>query len=287
MAARSTRVSVRIRSASSRDSLTGISSGAATMTAPVVAGSSRISTQPGRLVPDQPHLDQLPDGLRGRELGHDVAGGRGVDHDEVVVLLPGLPDHLADGQDLLDPRGGVGHEVQRARQGPDAGHQRDLDLEAQVLLQGLLGVHRHGEEVGLDLAGLPGGGRGGEEVGQVALGVELTDEGRLAPAGGHQGQGRGDGGLADTTLAGDEDQLAVEQIDRRGHQVRRRTRSGGRPRGCRSRRRPPCPPARPPAGPAGRSAREHRCPPRAASISALTLSGSAFSSSSNSSSLGL
>ena len=56
-------------------------------------------------------------------------------------------------------------------------------------------------------------GAGLEEVGQIALGVDLADERALAASRGQPGQGGRDGGLADAALAGDEDQLAFEQID--------------------------------------------------------------------------
>ena len=118
--------------------------------------------------------------LRRRELGDDVAGGDGVDDDEVVVALADLPEELADGEDLLHPGRGVGDEVEGAGQGPEAGDERDLELEPQVLLERLLGVHRHGEEVRRHLPGLEAGGRDLEEVGEVALGVDLADERALA-----------------------------------------------------------------------------------------------------------
>src|SRR3546814_15315711 len=51
-----------------------------------------------------------------------------------------------------------------------------------------------------------------EEVGQVALGVDLADEGALSLLRTKQGKGRGDGGLADTSLARDEEQAAVEEL---------------------------------------------------------------------------
>ena len=51
-----------------------------------------------------------------------------------------------------------------------------------------------------------------EEVGQVALGVDLADERALAVLRGEQRERRGDGRLADAALAGDEEQLAIEQV---------------------------------------------------------------------------
>ena len=67
--------------------MTGISSGVATMTAPVTARVGEDVDHPAGLVADQPDLHQLADGLGGGELADDVAGGRGVDDDEVVVAL--------------------------------------------------------------------------------------------------------------------------------------------------------------------------------------------------------
>src|SRR5205814_1957330 len=54
-----------------------------------------------------------------------------------------------------------------------------------------------------------------EEVAQVALGVELANEGALALLGPEQRQGGGHRGLPDPALPGDEEKLAVEEVD--GH----------------------------------------------------------------------
>ena len=134
------------RSASSSVSLTGISSGAATITTPVCAGSPRMSSIHPVWSRTMPDLHQLLDRLRRRQLAGDVAGGRRVDDHEVVAALAHLPQELADGEDLLHPRRRVGHEVERAGQRAEPGDERDLQLEAQVLLERLLGVHRHREQ---------------------------------------------------------------------------------------------------------------------------------------------
>ena len=60
---------------------------------------------------------------------------------------------------------------------------------------------------------LEAGRAGLEEVGQVALGVDLADQRPLALLGGQQGQAGRDGRLADAALAGDEEQLALEQVE--------------------------------------------------------------------------
>jgi hypothetical protein len=129
------------------------------------------------------------------------------------VLLAHLVGELADGEDLLHARRRVGDEVEGAGERTDLGEQRDLQLEAQVLLERLLGVHRHRPQARLELPGREGGLPRLVEVGQVALGVDLAHEGALALLGGEQGQGCRDGGLADAALPRDEEELAVEEGD--------------------------------------------------------------------------
>ena len=69
---------------------------------------------------DEPHLDQLVDGLGCGQLADDVAGGGGVHHDEVVVALAHLVAELPHGEDLAHAGGGGGHEVEGLGQRPDA-----------------------------------------------------------------------------------------------------------------------------------------------------------------------
>ena len=81
---------------------------------------------------------------------------------------------------------------------------------------------RSDASVSIDMAKTPGAtsrsakavGLGLEEGGQVALGVDLAGQDPLAALGGQLGEGGGDRGLADPALAGDEDQLEVEQARR-------------------------------------------------------------------------
>ena len=75
------------------------------------------------LVAHHAHLHQLVDGLRRGELADDVAAGDGVDDDEVVVALAHLPRELADGEDLLHARRGVGDEVEGAGERADPGER--------------------------------------------------------------------------------------------------------------------------------------------------------------------
>ena len=138
-------------------------------------------------------------------------GGRGVHHHQVVVALAHLVAELAHGEDLPHPGRRGGHEVERLGQRADPAHHRDPQLELQVLAERGLGVHGHGEQPREDLLLLEAGRRRLVEAGHVALGVDLADQHPLAPQGGQQGQRRGHRGLAHPTLAGDEDQLEVEE----------------------------------------------------------------------------
>ena len=126
------------------------------------------------------------------------------------MALAHLVAQLADGEDLLHAGRRVGDEVERARQRPDLAEQRDLHEQPQVLAQRVLGVHRHREQLWLDLARLERE-RGGVEGGrQRTLGVHLAHQHTPAVACGEQRQRRRDRRLADTALAGDEDQPPVE-----------------------------------------------------------------------------
>ena len=159
----------------------------------------------------RPDLHQLADHLRGTDLGDDVTARLGVDDDEVVRALAHLVAQLADGEDLLHAGRRVGDEVERAGQRADASDQRDAHEQPQVLAQRVLGVHRHREQVRFDLSGLEPQRRGVEGVGERALGVHLADERALAGAGRELGERSRDGGLADAALAGDEEELAIEE----------------------------------------------------------------------------
>src|SRR5439155_18970322 len=142
-----------------------------------------------------------------------VAGSRRVDDDEVVVPLPHLPHRLADREDLPDTGTCGGDELEGARQWPDAGDGRETQLDTEVLLQRLLGVHRHGEEARLDLLGLVARGPGLEKVAEVALGVDLADERALAVLRGEQTERGCDRALADAALAADKQQPPIEETD--------------------------------------------------------------------------
>ena len=80
---------------------------------------------PAGLLADHPDLDQVADHPGRGDLGDDVTGRLGVDDDEVVVALAHLVRELADAEDLLDARRGVGHEVERAGQRADPPDERE------------------------------------------------------------------------------------------------------------------------------------------------------------------
>ena len=175
-------VSASRRAISSSVSETGISSGTVTMTTPVWAGSVRMSIIQSVWLRTTPTLTRSLIATGAAKLTDDVSGGRRVDHHEVVVVLPHLPGELADRQDLLDARSGVRHEVERVGQRPDPGQHRHLHLEPQVLLQRLLGVHRHREQTLADLGGLERQRADPEEVGQVPLRRRSRRPGSACPA---------------------------------------------------------------------------------------------------------
>ena len=134
-----------------------------------------------------------------------------VDDDEVDVgaaldRLAHLPADLADGEDLLHARRRVRDEVERlARAGrarPSTGTRR---LSLQVLLQRRLGVHRHREDPGIDLARLEADRALLELRGDVALGVDLDEQDALADVRREQRGRGGDRALADAALAREEE----------------------------------------------------------------------------------
>ena len=163
------------------------------------------------LVADQADLHEVGDHPRRTDLADDVAARLGVDDDQVVVLLAHLPAELADTEDLLDAGRRVGDEVERRRQRADAAEQRHPHEQPQVLAQRVLGVHRHREEVRRDLGRLELELADVERVGERALGVHLADERATAVPCGDVGERGCDRGLADAALAGDPEQVEVEQ----------------------------------------------------------------------------
>ena len=130
------------------------------------------------------------------------------------MALADLPADLPDGEDLLDPRCRRGQEVEGLRHGADPSDDRDAQVQLEVLAQRRLGVHGHEREAVGHPLWHELRRRHLECRREVALGVDLAAEDRAALVGQHLGQARGDGGLADAALAGDEDQVPLDE--RRG-----------------------------------------------------------------------
>jgi hypothetical protein len=145
-----------------------------------------------------------------------VPGRLGVDDDEVVVPLADLVGELADGEDLLHARRGVGDEVERPRQRADPADERQPDEDPEVLAERVLGVHRHREEVLVEAARSERQRPRVECRRECSLRIHLADERPLAGARAELGQRSRDGGLADAALARDEEQLPLEQVHRVG-----------------------------------------------------------------------
>ena len=185
---------------------------------------------PVGLAADHPDLHQVVDGLRRRQLADDVAAGRRVDDDEVVVALAHLVAELADGEDLAHAGSGGGHEVEGLGQRADPPDDGDAQMELQVLAQRGLGVHRHRPDPGRHLSRREVGRRRLEERGHVALGVDLADQDPPAVLGGQLRQAGRDRRLAHAALPRDEDEAQVEQPGRRpsppSRAGRRRSRQG-------------------------------------------------------------
>ena len=161
------------------------------------------------------------------------------------------------------PGAAVATKSRRAGQRTDAGEQRELQLELQVLLAA---TPRCPSTWRTARARPPRGsnavGSASKTSARLPLASTSHDQRALALAGGEQAERGGDAGLADAALAGDEQQPAVEQVEvaamggESGARRRqpRRSRSGARCRGCRARRRRSCRRARRPRGRGGRSA---------------------------------
>ena len=228
--------------------MTGISSGVVTTTTPVIVRVAEDVEHPVGLVADEPDLDQIADHLRRTDLGDDVAGRLGVDHDEVVVRSRTSWHSLPTPRISLTPGAASATKSNVRASGPMLAEQRHLHEQPEVLAERVLGVHRHRQQVRFDLPGLELQRRSVEGVGERALGVHLAHERAAAGAGREMGERRRDGGLADTSLAGDEHQPAIEERRVHRRQVSPRSRCGDRHRACRARCRRSSPTAPRPAG---------------------------------------
>ena len=126
--------------------------------------------------------------------------------------LAHLPAKLADGQDLPHAGRGGRDEVERLGDRGDAADQRQPEVQAQVLPQRRLGVHRHRVEPLGDGPRYVARGPALEGALQVAPWLHLTDERPLSPRGSEDAERRGHGGLADPALTGDEDEPTGKKV---------------------------------------------------------------------------
>ena len=176
------------------------------------AGSSRMSSIHARLVADQADLHQLADHPRGADLGDDVPARLGVDDDEVVVPLAHLVASLPTARISFTPGAASATKSNVRASGPMRPTSGTLTNSRRYSRSESSVFIAMREQAAVDLPRLERERRRVERGGERALGVHLADQRALAAAGGEVGERGGDRGLADATLAGDEQQLAVEQV---------------------------------------------------------------------------
>ncbi len=137
----------------------------------------------------------------------------GIDHDEVVVLLPHLPGELADREDLLHAGRGVGDEVEACgpadrcgpAAGPSAGGSRYSFSDSSVSID-------IANRSGCTSRGLKVFGPDSKKSARLPLASTSQTSVRLPCAAPSSAERGGDAGLADPALAGDEEQPPVEQV---------------------------------------------------------------------------
>ena len=164
---------------------------------------------------------------RGQE-GDGVARGRCVDHDQVgsAPLLELL--HLAQHQHVADARNGGRHHVEHAGPGQPPRHPPQA-VAFEILDQRVIGRDPPTPDRALAPAGrIPPQdrllvlevARPPEGAGQAGLALELDDEHRKSGLSSHPGQRCRHGRLAHTTLAGDDEDVALCGESRRVHRRR-------------------------------------------------------------------
>ena len=237
--------SARARCTSPMVSLTGISSGVVTTCSAVVAGSESSSTIHSVCWRTGPTCTSpwMARGESSWETMWPVAAASTTTRSQSARPsreFAHLPAQLADGEDLADAGRRGGDEVEDAGQRSEPPEHRDPPVQPQVLAQRILGAHLHREDARVDLTRFEPDRGLFEQRGEVAFGVDLDEQHAAAPLGREQRDRRGDRALADPALAGEEEELAVQEARaerRRGHRVSRaRSRPVWWPRRGRSRR---------------------------------------------------
>ena len=200
---------------SSRLSWTGISSAVVTTTTPNRWGSAMNEAISVAMWPIGTASDDLGDQPRRRQPRRAVAGRRGVEHHHVgarhaarYVALD-QPVGMAEHRGLLEPGGPLG-EVLVDRAGKHSADQRaHLELVADQVVE----QHPRVEVVKLDArcdVDQVAAGRGHvEQLVQALAGVDLEQQDPSAACRELASEDRRDGGLADATLAGDDEHLAL------------------------------------------------------------------------------
>ncbi len=138
-----------------------------------------------------------------------MPGRRRVDHDQVRHLRPLQLLDLAQDQDVPDAGDGGRHHVQHPRVRQPLGHALQpviLEiLDQRVVRCQPPGPHPFGQRL-LSVAQVVGPAEG---RGDPRLALELDDEHRFSGVGGHARQRRGHRRLADATLAGHHEDVAL------------------------------------------------------------------------------
>jgi hypothetical protein len=144
-----------------------------------------------------------------------VAGGRRVDDHEVVggvlataVAARQVPEAV-DRADLAQARGGGHRQVEQAVLEDDP-VDGTADLPAEEVVCGRDRVDRQQRDAGLDDRLVVADRRVAEERREPLAG-DLGDQDALAAAGGEDAERRRDGGLARPSLAGDEEEAAIQE----------------------------------------------------------------------------
>ena len=179
-------------------------------------GIAEDGVDPLHLGADDPPAGEVHHRSRRAELREDVAGRGAVDDDQVphgtaTVGALRLIGDLADDEHVAGAGEAGGDELEHLRQRREPGEARHLEVDAQVLLQRLLGVEAEHADVGLYHLRLERRRRRAQSAGQVALGVDLDAEHPPSRVGAEECERGGDRALAGPALAGDEEEVAGEQ----------------------------------------------------------------------------
>jgi hypothetical protein len=148
-----------------------------------------------------------------------VSCGRRVHDDRVEVVsgpalhpalfeVPDLPEH----EDVFEARPRGGDVVHEMRGGEDLAEPLHVVLDVEVFLERLVRDDVHPPHAGRDLGRFVSEVAAPQQMREVPLPVDLGDAHLATGPGGNQRQRGGDGGLADPTLARDDEDLGVQEL---------------------------------------------------------------------------